>query len=96
MVAQAVVLAEILPAALSRLAIGIGGTVAAGTILKNFDKTSREICACLGTIDRTLISGFAGLGIKIDQLPGPLVGSRHVKQNALTTRCPFNHVGILI
>ena len=58
--------------AVRQIVVGVGTGLAGGVLTSTFDKTSREICACLGMIDRTLISGFAGLGIKIDQLPGPL------------------------
>ena len=76
-----------MPAPLVAAGIAVGtGTVAGVTvdlIAKTFDKTSREICACLGTIDRTLISGFAGLGIKIDQLPGPLAPAGRLTRPSL-------------
>jgi len=60
----AVVIAAIRSTALQQLSLGLGSSIAAGALLKTFDDTSKNICKCLDKIDRTLIDGFAGLGIE--------------------------------
>jgi len=63
-----VIIAAIRSPVLRELSLTFGGTLAAGAILKNFDKTSKNICACLDKIDRTLIDGFAGRDIESERL----------------------------
>ena len=63
------VLTEALSAqAVRQIATGIMATVTADAILETFDDTSKNICACLATIDRTLVSGFAGRDIETERL----------------------------
>jgi len=78
-----VALVEIAPEILSSLALSIASTAATSVVAKTFDDTSKNICACLDKIDKTLISGFAGLGIKIDQLPGPLAATGRLTRPSL-------------
>ena len=46
------------------------------TAQPSFKETSKNICACLDRIDRTLIDGFAGLGIESERLKEALDGIR--------------------
>jgi len=63
-----VIIAAIRSPVLRQLGVAFGSAVAAGGVAQTFDDTSKNICKCLDRIDRTLIDGFAGLGIEIERL----------------------------
>ena len=62
------------PAMAATAGVTVAANVVADAISSVFDDTTNEICKCLKVVDRTLIDGFAGLGIEIERRPPPLGG----------------------
>ena len=54
--------------AVRQIVVGVGTGLAGSALAKTFDDTSKNICACLDKIDKTLISGFAGRDIETERL----------------------------